>query len=909
MRVHFVITTVHDLGGTAGAVVTQANALVAAGLDVTVLSVYRHDDTHHFPLDPRVEVRDLVDLRDATVRVAGVPDLAPEVGLRLRGAAPLLIEPGLDPNFDALADMGLEAALPTLETDVLVTVTPALLGYAVRLVPAGVAVVHQEHRSSSQRPIGRGLLLDSARRADVVASLTEPMGRWLREQLGAGPTAPRVVVVPNAVPPGYRPRSRLTEPVVLAAGRLAREKQWTHLVGAFALVADRIPDWRLRIFGDGPGRYDVRRTVRRLGLWDRVELPGPTSDLASEWPRASISALTSQPGEAFPLVIQEAMAAGVPVVAYDMPSGPRDQIDDGVDGLLVDQGSRPGLAAGLLRLALDRDERLRLGAAAHAKAATWDSADITARWIGIFEEAVASRAGSRHGRATAILLQHPDGTAVTGPTPEQAGSRRTVGLTPVRARQDAFAVVATAAARAAGPHGRWWVVPPRASDPPVVCMAMDHRRGFLEALAEGGLPGWSSVVDPERRGWPERRGTPAELAPGLLRGRTGRLVIEPWPDADSVLGRGCEVVVEFWEEGPDGHLHTPGRAAWTTLVRREDVPTTAEVLGREVPTFPTMLGPTPTDVTFDIDVVYTWVDGSDPAWEAARRDRLAAGGPAAAHTTVSGPARYTDRDELRYSMRGLHLFAPWVRRIHVVTAGQTPAWLDVDHPKINMVDHRDLLPAEALPTFNSHAIETALHRITGLAEHFLYFNDDMLLGSPAWPERFFDSSGSTAVAASGVLVGLPGQQELPWAWAAARNRELLQRAFGVTTVHTLAHAPYPHRRSVVAAVVDRFPDEVAATARAPFRSPTDVSLLSSLAQHHGLITGTAHLAPSDMTYVDLADPALRGRLRTLARRTHEGFCLGESHDPALDRRGVDEVLASFLAAYFPVPAPWEREPG
>ena len=138
----------------------------------------------------------------------------------------------------------------------------------------------------------------------------------------------------------------------MAAGRLGGEKQYPQLVSAFALVADRLPGWRLRIFGEGPARTEIMRTVRRLGLWDRVELPGPTSDLASEWARASISAMTSR-SEGFPLVMQEAMAAGVPVVSYDSPTGPRAIIDHEVDGLLVTLGSEQELADALLRLATD----------------------------------------------------------------------------------------------------------------------------------------------------------------------------------------------------------------------------------------------------------------------------------------------------------------------------------------------------------------------------------------------------------------------------------------------------------------------------------------------------------------------------------------------------------------------------
>src|SRR5690606_2330888 len=114
---------------------------------------------------------------------------------------------------------------------------------------------------------------------------------------------------------------------------------------------------------------------------------------------------------------------------------------------------------------------------------------------------------------------------------------------------------------------------------------------------------------------------------------------------------------------------------------------------------------------------------------------------------ASGQARFRDRDELRYSLRSLHLFAPWVRTIHLVTAAQRPAWLDdaaLESGRIRLVDHREILPASALPTFNSQAIETALHRIPDLAEHFVYVNDDVLLGRPLTKEHFFSPGGDFA---------------------------------------------------------------------------------------------------------------------------------------------------------------------
>src|SRR5690606_29387339 len=112
-----------------------------------------------------------------------------------------------------------------------------------------------------------------------------------------------------------------------------------------------------------------------------------------------------------------------------------------------------------------------------------------------------------------------------------------------------------------------------------------------------------------------------------------------------------------------------------------------------------------------------------PAWQARREERLTGRTGTAATASSSGTARYRSRDELRWAMRSVHLFAPWVRRLHLVTAGQAPEWLDTSHEQVALVDHRDIFPADALPTFNSHAIESRLQHVPDLAEHFLYLND------------------------------------------------------------------------------------------------------------------------------------------------------------------------------------------
>lgn len=134
----------------------------------------------------------------------------------------------------------------------------------------------------------------------------------------------------------------------------------------------------------------------------------------------------------------------------------------------------------------------------------------------------------------------------------------------------------------------------------------------------------------------------------------------------------------------------------------------------------------------DIDIVILWVDGSDPAW-VEEKSKYA---PPAAKDS-SSLNRYRDWGLLPYWFRGVEKFAPWVRRIHFVTWGHVPEFLNLDAPKLHVVRHDQFIPGEYLPTFSSHTIEMNIHRIPDLAEHFIYFNDDMFLLRPGKAEDFF----------------------------------------------------------------------------------------------------------------------------------------------------------------------------
>ncbi|MGA8257800.1 MAG: stealth family protein, partial [Nocardioides sp.] len=482
-------------------------------------------------------------------------------------------------------------------------------------------------------------------------------------------------------------------------------------------------------------------------------------------------------------------------------------------------------------------------------------------------------------------------------------------LTPAQARHDALRH-AVEAARVAS--DTWLVIPAHENDAPTLVLPMTSRDGFLDALIGGEVPSHLSLRDPAENGWHERRAPVAALAAELRRGMTSVVHLEPWPTvagAETVVGQRCGVEIQFWETSPAGDLVAPRRNAYADRIAPGLETVDVEIDGVPVRSLPLMVAPSVTECRFPVDVVYTWVDGSDAAWDDARQARLAAVTGTAQTRESSGRARFLDRGELRYSFRSIHLFAPWVRRIHLVTAGQVPGWLDVGHPMINLVDHRDILPADALPTFNSHAIEAALHRIDGLAEHFVYFNDDFLLGRPIRPETLFSPAGLTSVFFSAQTVGLTDAPDAaPFLKAAWNNRNLLQDAFGAVTTSNLAHAPYAHRVSVLEALHERFADRLSATERAPFRSDADVSTLSSLAQHFGLLTGTAYVGDLEshgLGYVNISNADIEWQLSRLMDRNQDFICLGDHHDHALRQEKLDAVLHEFFTSYFPVPAPWE----
>jgi hypothetical protein len=227
-----------------------------------------------------------------------------------------------------------------------------------------------------------------------------------------------------------------------------------------------------------------------------------------------------------------------------------------------------------------------------------------------------------------------------------------------------------------------------------------------------------------------------------------------------------------------------------------------------------------------------------------------------------------------------------------------------------VVSHREVFgDTGVLPTFNSHAIESRLHRIEGLSEHFLYFNDDMMLGRPVLPTTFFLPNGIARYFVSPVQLeaGPPGPEDAPVNAAGKNNREILLARYGCAITQKMRHVPYALRRSVLAEIEAELREQVLATASHPFRHPGDLSIASSLHQYWAYRSGRA--VPGDVAYMyaDLAHPATPAKLRELLeRRDMDAFCLNDTDSAAVSALEQQAMMAEFLPAYFPFRSPFER---
>ena len=371
---------------------------------------------------------------------------------------------------------------------------------------------------------------------------------------------------------------------------------------------------------------------------------------------------------------------------------------------------------------------------------------------------------------------------------------------------------------------------------------------------------------------------------------------------------GCAIV--FWQSGEDAWTSPVANPFARQLVQRDRQRATVHVGTGIYDSYPAFVRPDPfAAANYPIDVVYTWVDSSDPAWQSRRRAAVVESDGSELNPLAVNDSRFTSRDELKYSLRSVAAFANWVRHIYLVTDDQIPDWLDTSSDRITVVSHKELFPdSSALPTFNSHAIETVLHRIPGLSEHFLYMNDDVFIGRPITPGLFFSSAGTPKFFRSSARYGIGPRtaDDAPVDAAGKNNRDLLAQEFGIGVTTKFKHTPHALRKSVVEQVEKRWSEEVARTRGSSFRDPDDIAIIS-LSHFFGYFTAQATEGKMRYAYVNIAHANAKHRYRRLLIQDGwDAFCLNDTDNEGVDMVRQERLLSNFLQAYFPVKSPFEK---
>lgn len=246
-----------------------------------------------------------------------------------------------------------------------------------------------------------------------------------------------------------------------------------------------------------------------------------------------------------------------------------------------------------------------------------------------------------------------------------------------------------------------------------------------------------------------------------------------------------------------------------------------------------------------IDIIIPWVDGADPLWQTEFKK----------YSTDNQKGidlrfeRYRDWDLLRYWFRGVEEYAPWVRKIHFITHGHLPNWLNTSNKKLNIVKHSDYIDSKYLPVFSSHPIEITIHKITDLSENFIYFNDDFFIINPVQPKDFFtnglpnDMAILNTISATDKMMPHILTNDLylinqsfskkniykslsKWFSLSYRQeilRTLLLSPWPNFTGFYDHHLPQPFLKQTFIDVWNKYGDELQNTMRSRFRATTDVN--------------------------------------------------------------------------------------
>ncbi|RBM33445.1 stealth conserved region 3 domain-containing protein [Vibrio tarriae] len=313
----------------------------------------------------------------------------------------------------------------------------------------------------------------------------------------------------------------------------------------------------------------------------------------------------------------------------------------------------------------------------------------------------------------------------------------------------------------------------------------------------------------------------------------------------------------------------------------------------------------------DVDIVYTWVNGDDVYWSDKKSKNIQCD----AHElpTSNSTSRYKSRDELKYSIRSIFLYAPWVRTIYIVTDEQIPSWF-IDSERVKIVDHKEIFPdLSVLPVFNSHAIESCLHRIEGLSDFFIYFNDDVMLTRPCNKCDFFDFENKRTKYFLSSTTFVPDaltDDSLPVDVAAFNNLKLLRDNYNYISNRKFQHTPIALSKHILFELEDKHPEIFKICRRNKIRSVDDYSIVSSLHHHYGTIFNLSIESKIRYDYINLADGNAKNKLSYLLfcgyKRRPKVICINDVDEEYSKANQIDVFLKDILSKMYPYASQCER---
>ena len=277
-----------------------------------------------------------------------------------------------------------------------------------------------------------------------------------------------------------------------------------------------------------------------------------------------------------------------------------------------------------------------------------------------------------------------------------------------------------------------------------------------------------------------------------------------------------------------------------------------------------------------IDIVYTWVDNKDKNWK--RKKAIYSDKNINFDANIIN--RFSNNNELKYSLRSIYKYANWVNTIYIVVMdGQQPDWLNLRHPKIKLVNHSHIISKEYLPTFNSHVIEANLYKIKGLSENFLYFNDDMFLGNYIKKSDIISKDGSPYYFKAPwncKYIGKSKNTNKSYVAAWKNNNEIINKLYPDKKNTCPWHQATPCQKSIFRKLVTMYPERFIETSQTRFRSNNNIAPIG-LASVYSFKSGHSILkkSPSNIYIRGACIGNVSQQLDNIMKKRPKFFCIND----------------------------------